>query len=154
MQMCIVCWVWVAEVWSMSLNSNSVWLYVFLFSSLHLTEQILRLQRLEVNPDLCSQSFHFGFLPENNFRMLNCFFLFFPSKAIEKSVVPWVNDQDVPFCPDCGNKFSIRNRRHHCRLCGSIMCKKCMELIGLPLASRWCGCGPWTPISFGISECG
>ena len=21
--------------------------------------------------------------------------------AIEKSVVPWVNDQDVPFCPDC-----------------------------------------------------
>nr|AAH31135.1 Zinc finger, FYVE domain containing 20 [Mus musculus] len=57
-------------------------------------------------------------------------------RAIEKSVVPWVNDQDVPFCPDCGNKFSIRNRRHHCRLCGSIMCKKCMELIGLPLAHK------------------
>ncbi|XP_043828425.1 rabenosyn-5 [Dromiciops gliroides] len=57
-------------------------------------------------------------------------------RAIEKSVVPWVNDQDVPFCPDCGNKFSIRNRRHHCRLCGSIMCKKCMELISLPLASK------------------
>ncbi|XP_050016240.1 rabenosyn-5 [Alexandromys fortis] len=57
-------------------------------------------------------------------------------RAIEKSVVPWVNDQDVPFCPDCGNKFSIRNRRHHCRLCGSIMCKKCMELIGLPLANQ------------------
>ncbi|XP_048212271.1 rabenosyn-5 isoform X2 [Perognathus longimembris pacificus] len=57
-------------------------------------------------------------------------------KTIEKSVVPWVNDQDVPFCPDCGNKFSIRNRRHHCRLCGSIMCKKCMEVIGLPLANK------------------
>lgn len=57
-------------------------------------------------------------------------------RAIEKSVVPWVNDQDVPFCPDCGNKFSIRNRRHHCRLCGSIMCKKCMEVIGLPLANK------------------
>ncbi|NWR76499.1 RBNS5 protein, partial [Centropus unirufus] len=57
-------------------------------------------------------------------------------RAIEKSVVPWVSDQDVPFCPDCGNKFSIRNRRHHCRLCGSIMCKKCMELISLPLASK------------------
>lgn len=57
-------------------------------------------------------------------------------RAIEKSVVPWVSDQDVPFCPDCGNKFSIRNRRHHCRLCGSIMCKKCMELIGLPLANK------------------
>ncbi|XP_054990709.1 rabenosyn-5 [Sorex araneus] len=57
-------------------------------------------------------------------------------RAIEKSVVPWVNDQDVPFCPDCGNKFSIRNRRHHCRLCGSIMCKKCTELISLPLANK------------------
>ncbi|XP_066207970.1 rabenosyn-5 [Saccopteryx leptura] len=57
-------------------------------------------------------------------------------RAIEKSVVPWVNDQDVPFCPDCGNKFSIRNRRHHCRLCGSIMCKKCMEFISLPLANK------------------
>ncbi|OXB55776.1 hypothetical protein ASZ78_014319 [Callipepla squamata] len=57
-------------------------------------------------------------------------------RAIEKSVVPWVNDHDVPFCPDCGSKFSMRNRRHHCRLCGSIMCKKCMELISLPLASK------------------
>ncbi|KAL7986150.1 hypothetical protein Chor_011316 [Crotalus horridus] len=57
-------------------------------------------------------------------------------RAIEKSVVPWVSDQDVPFCPDCGNKFSIRNRRHHCRLCGSIMCKKCMELVSLPFASK------------------
>ncbi|XP_010129591.1 PREDICTED: rabenosyn-5 [Buceros rhinoceros silvestris] len=57
-------------------------------------------------------------------------------RAIEKSVVPWVSDQDVPFCPDCGNKFSIRNRRHHCRLCGSIMCKKCMELVSLSLASK------------------
>ncbi|NXJ76154.1 RBNS5 protein, partial [Trogon melanurus] len=57
-------------------------------------------------------------------------------RAIEKSVVPWVSDQDVPFCPDCGSKFSIRNRRHHCRLCGSIMCKKCMELVSLPLASK------------------
>ncbi|KAM9186220.1 rabenosyn-5 isoform 2-T2 [Dugong dugon] len=58
------------------------------------------------------------------------------AKIREKSVVPWVNDQDVPFCPDCGNKFSIRNRRHHCRLCGSIMCKKCMEFISLPLANK------------------
>nr|XP_033782381.1 rabenosyn-5 [Geotrypetes seraphini] len=57
-------------------------------------------------------------------------------RAIEKSVVPWVSDQDVPFCPDCGNKFSMRNRRHHCRLCGSIMCKRCMELVLLPLASK------------------
>ncbi|XP_037334146.2 rabenosyn-5 [Pungitius pungitius] len=57
-------------------------------------------------------------------------------RAIEKSVVSWVNDSDVPFCPDCGNKFNIRNRRHHCRLCGSIMCRKCMEFVPIPLAHK------------------
>ncbi|XP_063797303.1 rabenosyn-5 [Pseudophryne corroboree] len=57
-------------------------------------------------------------------------------RAIEKSVVSWVNDQDVPFCPDCGNKFTIRNRRHHCRLCGSIMCRRCTELVTIPFANK------------------
>ncbi|TNN44105.1 Rabenosyn-5 [Liparis tanakae] len=57
-------------------------------------------------------------------------------RAVEKSVVSWVNDSDVPFCPDCGNKFNIRNRRHHCRLCGSIMCRKCMDFVPLPLAQK------------------
>ncbi|XP_059379696.1 rabenosyn-5-like isoform X1 [Carassius carassius] len=57
-------------------------------------------------------------------------------RSLEKSVVSWVNDQDVPFCPDCGGKFNIRNRRHHCRLCGSIMCRKCTEFIPLLLAYK------------------
>uniref|UniRef100_A0A8B9H5T3 Rabenosyn, RAB effector n=1 Tax=Astyanax mexicanus TaxID=7994 RepID=A0A8B9H5T3_ASTMX len=57
-------------------------------------------------------------------------------RALEKSVVPWVSDHDVPFCPDCGGKFNIRNRRHHCRLCGSIMCRKCMDFVPLPLACK------------------
>lgn len=57
-------------------------------------------------------------------------------RSLEKSVVSWVSDQDVPFCPDCGGKFNIRNRRHHCRLCGSIMCRKCTEFIPLPLAYK------------------
>nr|XP_046252017.1 rabenosyn-5 [Scatophagus argus] len=73
-------------------------------------------------------------------------------RAIEKSVVSWVNDSDVPFCPDCGNKFNIRNRRHHCRLCGSIMCGKCMEFVLLPLAQKLISgtrealCVPGSPI--------
>ncbi|XP_018617724.1 rabenosyn-5 [Scleropages formosus] len=72
-------------------------------------------------------------------------------RAIEKSVVSWVNDADVPLCPDCGDKFNIRNRRHHCRLCGSIMCKKCMEFVPLPLAhkltssTREALCAPGSP---------
>ncbi|XP_031701452.1 rabenosyn-5 [Anarrhichthys ocellatus] len=73
-------------------------------------------------------------------------------RAIEKSVVSWVNDSDVPFCPDCGNKFNIRNRRHHCRLCGSIMCRKCMEFVTLPQAQKLINgtrealCVPGSPI--------
>ncbi|XP_077570352.1 rabenosyn-5 [Stigmatopora nigra] len=57
-------------------------------------------------------------------------------RAMEKSIVPWVRDADVPFCPDCGSKFNLRNRRHHCRLCGSIMCRKCVEFVPLPLAQK------------------
>lgn len=57
-------------------------------------------------------------------------------RSLEKSVVSWVHDQDVPFCPDCGGKFNIRNRRHHCRLCGSIMCRKCTEFMPLTLAYK------------------
>ncbi|KAI7798224.1 rabenosyn-5 isoform X2 [Triplophysa rosa] len=57
-------------------------------------------------------------------------------RSLEKSLVSWVNDQDVPFCPDCGGKFNIRNRRHHCRLCGSIMCRKCTEFVPLQLAYK------------------
>lgn len=57
-------------------------------------------------------------------------------RSLEKSVVSWVNDQDVPFCPDCGGKFNLRNRRHHCRLCGSIMCRKCTEFVPLPMAYK------------------
>jgi len=43
--------------------------------------------------------------------------------------VYWVNDVDVPFCPSCGSQFGIARRRHHCRLCGSIMCTKCSMFI-------------------------
>ncbi|XP_056585726.1 rabenosyn-5 [Triplophysa dalaica] len=57
-------------------------------------------------------------------------------RSLEKSLVSWVNDQDVPFCPDCGAKFNIRNRRHHCRLCGSIMCRKCTDFVPLQLAYK------------------
>nr|XP_012604014.1 rabenosyn-5 [Microcebus murinus] len=57
-------------------------------------------------------------------------------RALERRVVPWVPDQDVPFCPDCGSKFSVRQRRHHCRLCGSVLCGRCSQGLGLPLANK------------------
>lgn len=44
-------------------------------------------------------------------------------KIIEQSVVVWEEDASVPKCPLCHQKFgSWSFRRHHCRLCGQIVC--------------------------------
>ncbi|XP_062890860.1 rabenosyn-5 [Mobula hypostoma] len=57
-------------------------------------------------------------------------------KALERSVVSWVSDRDVPYCPDCGAHFSLTLRRHHCRLCGSIMCKRCSHFLSVHFAQK------------------
>ncbi|XP_077977542.1 rabenosyn-5-like [Glandiceps talaboti] len=55
-------------------------------------------------------------------------------KAFEKSIVPWAPDDDVKFCPTCGDKFSLAKRKHHCRLCGTIMCNRCSEFLPVSVA--------------------
>ena len=40
-------------------------------------------------------------------------------------VVPWVEAKDVPLCPQCHRSFTIVRRKHHCRLCGFVLCDKC-----------------------------
>ncbi|OTF77116.1 rabenosyn-5-like protein, partial [Euroglyphus maynei] len=53
----------------------------------------------------------------------------------EQSVVDWVDETIVPLCPSCANKFNIITRkRHHCRLCGAVMCTKCSEFISFKFA--------------------
>jgi len=37
----------------------------------------------------------------------------------------WAKDEDVTDCADCGVKFSLFKRRHHCRPCGQIFCYDC-----------------------------
>ena len=40
----------------------------------------------------------------------------------------WVPDDHSQNCYNCGSKFfSLLNRRHHCRVCGNIFCKSCLE---------------------------
>ena len=40
----------------------------------------------------------------------------------------WVPDEHSQNCYNCGSKFfSLLNRRHHCRVCGNIFCKSCLE---------------------------
>jgi hypothetical protein len=37
----------------------------------------------------------------------------------------WVKDRDRHTCSVCTNAFTLLNRRHHCRLCGEVVCSKC-----------------------------
>ena len=56
---------------------------------------------------------------------LYCKLLAYKSTELEKTIVQWRPDKEVPLCQWCSKSFNVRRRRHHCRLCGSIMCKKC-----------------------------
>eukprot|EP00040_Diaphanoeca_grandis_P005232 m.31914 g.31914 ORF g.31914 m.31914 type:complete len:164 (-) comp16551_c0_seq1:380-871(-) len=37
----------------------------------------------------------------------------------------WIPDQERPNCHKCERKFDVSHRRHHCRICGEVFCKKC-----------------------------
>lgn len=55
----------------------------------------------------------------------------------EQSVVSWVDESIVSLCPTCASKFNILTRKkHHCRLCGAVMCAKCSEFIDFEYARQ------------------
>eukprot|EP00118_Oscarella_pearsei_P023925 m.293467 g.293467 ORF g.293467 m.293467 type:complete len:1642 (+) comp40739_c0_seq1:3926-8851(+) len=37
----------------------------------------------------------------------------------------WTRDESVPSCMVCDSRFSMFNRRHHCRRCGRVVCDAC-----------------------------
>ncbi|SCU91676.1 LADA_0F11364g1_1 [Lachancea dasiensis] len=41
---------------------------------------------------------------------------------LEKSIVPWVPDQFALACSLCFKGFGVTLRKHHCRLCGKVVC--------------------------------
>ncbi|KAJ3128841.1 carboxypeptidase Y-deficient [Nowakowskiella sp. JEL0407] len=43
-------------------------------------------------------------------------------KSIEQSVVKWEDDNVVNSCPICEQSFNSITRKHHCRLCGRVVC--------------------------------
>ncbi|GAA5938346.1 hypothetical protein JCM3775_000869 [Rhodotorula graminis] len=40
----------------------------------------------------------------------------------EQAIVKWQDDKDATHCPICTAAFGVRVRRHHCRLCGRVVC--------------------------------
>ena len=45
-----------------------------------------------------------------------------PFRIYERKVVKWEEDQIIQKCRNCQVSFSTLIRKHHCRLCGKIMC--------------------------------
>jgi len=54
----------------------------------------------------------------------------------EKHVVPWIDEDLVKLCPTCAKGFNIARRKHHCRLCGSVMCQDCSQFVDFNFCRR------------------
>ncbi|RVE43232.1 hypothetical protein evm_012112 [Chilo suppressalis] len=55
-------------------------------------------------------------------------------KQFEQQIVPWLDGSSVKLCPNCAKAFNITRRKHHCRLCGSILCHDCSLFLDLNIA--------------------
>ncbi|XP_047988513.1 rabenosyn-5 [Leguminivora glycinivorella] len=52
----------------------------------------------------------------------------------EQEVVPWLDGSSVKLCPNCAKAFNLTRRKHHCRLCGSILCHDCSTFLDINVA--------------------
>jgi FYVE zinc finger len=60
-------------------------------------------------------------------------------RTLEQSIIAWEDDASIPKCPFCQQEFTNYSfRRHHCRMCGRIVCgdpqTHCSVPIGLNVA--------------------
>lgn len=52
-----------------------------------------------------------------------------PEKQFE---TPWLPDHISPVCLVCRAEFSLWVRRHHCRVCGLLVCWQCSPYMHVP----------------------
>ncbi|WKY05008.1 hypothetical protein Q1695_005763 [Nippostrongylus brasiliensis] len=57
-------------------------------------------------------------------------------KEFERDVVPWTADSEALHCTRCAAKFGLARRRHHCRLCGRVMCHQCSQFLSFLSARK------------------
>ncbi|KAI2602170.1 VAC1 protein [Hypoxylon sp. NC1633] len=82
-------------------------------------------------------------------------------KVIEQAVVTWEDDGKVAKCPFCHQEFSWTFRRHHCRICGRVVCADpqtgCSSDVGLNVANPSAPASEkprgGSPISFDVRMC-
>ena len=54
-------------------------------------------------------------------------------RKLEMDIVPWQSDKDGKICAMCFKKLIIASK-HHCRLCGMVICKECSRFLPMPIA--------------------
>uniref|UniRef100_A0A0N4Z043 FYVE-type domain-containing protein n=1 Tax=Parastrongyloides trichosuri TaxID=131310 RepID=A0A0N4Z043_PARTI len=57
-------------------------------------------------------------------------------KDFEREVVPWTPDKDSNKCGYCNITFNITKRKHHCRLCGKVICALCSKFLSFITARK------------------
>ncbi|MFH4984098.1 hypothetical protein AB6A40_010807 [Gnathostoma spinigerum] len=57
-------------------------------------------------------------------------------KDFERSIVPWTADSQAHECRCCRIKFSFKKRKHHCCLCGKIICHSCSKFLAFVTARK------------------
>lgn len=50
----------------------------------------------------------------------------------------WVPDSRANRCMRCNEAFAVWRRRHHCRLCGDVVCWACSTRVGVSLVPSMC----------------
>jgi rabenosyn-5 len=66
-------------------------------------------------------------------------------RNLEQQVVTWQDDESITTCPFCDLPFNFSNRKHHCRLCGRLVCGNpatgCSSNVGLNVQQGEKGAG-------------
>ncbi|KAK3604394.1 hypothetical protein CHS0354_015526 [Potamilus streckersoni] len=95
---------------------------VFVYTDAH-SIILLKMSSNTVEKKLVKSKSGLRMVAKNDFE-LSPFFLDEP---------PWVPDDQCEKCMQCGQKFELLKRRHHCRRCGRCFCHDCCNgLLPLP----------------------
>ena len=49
------------------------------------------------------------------------------NECLNYRYIGWILNEDILICMICSNEFTLLNRRHHCRVCGDIICVECSK---------------------------
>mmetsp|Transcript_11815 Transcript_11815/g.35567 ORF Transcript_11815/g.35567 Transcript_11815/m.35567 type:complete len:1231 (+) Transcript_11815:605-4297(+) len=73
----------------------------------------------------------------------------FPRKQFERSVVKWVDADSTAGCSVCDSPWKFLQSRHHCRLCGQVMCESCVADLVVDSAEKLVALFKWcaTPLN-------